>query len=102
MADRPSESEDQVRHLKVSESVVSAFQAVGIPSPPSDLAAILTTFVGNSTKAIPFREIANMSPGSGQLGALAITGVNMLIGSMTPTQRKAMKAGVNPLDPSLF
>lgn len=92
------ESEDQVRHLKASESVASAFQAMGMTSPPADLAAILTSFVSSSTKSIPFREIANMAPGSGQLGASALAGVNLLIGSMTSMQRDAMKAGVNQLD----
>ena len=93
-----SESEDTIRNLKASESVVGAFQASGIPSPPADLAAIVTTYVKNATMGIATREIANMQPGSGSLGTAATAGVNLFLGSMTPTQIEAMRAGVNPLD----
>jgi hypothetical protein len=49
---------------------------------------------------IPISQVANMAAGSGQLGVSAAQSVNLLIGMMTPTQREAMKAGVNPLDPA--
>jgi hypothetical protein len=94
------EGEDTIRNLKASESVVAAFQAAGIPSPPGDLAAIIGSYVKNATREIPGNQIANMSPGSGLLGASAATGVNLFVGNMTPTQREAMRAGVNPLDPA--
>jgi hypothetical protein len=94
-----TESEDTVRNLKASESVVAAFQAVGIPSPAPDLAQIITTYVTSKTQDIPFKQMSNMTPGSGQLGTSAAEGVTLLLGSLTPMQREAMKAGVNPLDP---
>jgi hypothetical protein len=94
-----TESEDTVRNLKASESVVAAFQAVGIPSPAQDLAQIITTYVKSKTQNIPFKQMSNMTPGSGQLGTSAAEGVTLLLGSLTPMQREAMKAGVNPLDP---
>ena len=96
----PPESEDMIRNLKSSESVVSAFQAAGFPSPPGELAQIATTYVKSQTQQIPINQVANMAAGSGQLGASAAQGVNLLIGMMTPMQREAMKAGVNPLDPA--
>lgn len=94
-----TESEDTVRNLKASESVVAAFQAIGIPSPAPDLAQIITTYVKSKTQNIPFKQMSNMTPGSGQLGTSAAEGVTLLLGSLTPMQREAMKAGVNPLDP---
>lgn len=94
------QSDDAIRNLKASESVVAAFQAAGFPSPPGELAQIATTFVRSQTLQIPINQVANMSAGSGQLGAAAAQGVNLLIGLMTPMQREAMKAGVNPLDPA--
>jgi hypothetical protein len=94
------ESEDMIRSLKSSESVLAAFQAAGFPSPPGDLAQIATAFVKSQTQQIPINRMANMAAGSGQLGASAAQGVNLLIGLMTPMQREAMKAGVNPLDPA--
>jgi hypothetical protein len=48
-----SDSDDAIRHSRASESVSAAFIAAGIPSPPGDLAAIVTTYVKNSTKEIP-------------------------------------------------
>jgi hypothetical protein len=95
-----NESEDQIRNLKASESVDTAFRAAGIQNPPPDVAAIITTFIKNATKGIPISQLANMAPGSGDLGTLAARGVNLLVNSMSATQLQAMKAGVNQLDPS--
>ncbi len=39
-----------------------------------------------------------MSPGSGVLGTSAAAAVNQFVSSLTPSQREAVKAGVNPLD----
>ncbi len=94
------QSEDAIRNLKASESVVAAFQAAGFSSPPGELAQIATTFVKSQTQQIPINQVANMAAGSGQLGASAAQSVNLLIGTMTPMQREAMKAGINPLDPA--
>jgi hypothetical protein len=96
----PPESEDMIRNLKSSESVVASFHAAGFPSPPGELAQIATTYVKSQTQQIPIDRVANMAAGSGQLGASAAQSVNLLIGTMTPMQREAMKAGVNPLDPA--
>jgi hypothetical protein len=96
----PTENEEQVRNLKASESVVAAFRSAGFPSAPRDLSAIITTFVSNSTRGIPFGKISNMTPSDGQLASFATMGVNSLIESMSPVQREAMRAGVNPLDPA--
>jgi hypothetical protein len=93
-----SENDDAVRNLKSSESVVAAFHAEGFPSPPGDIAAIITAHVKSSTRDIPLNKIANMTPGSGPLGTSAAAGVNMFMNSLTPAQREAIKAGVNPLD----
>ena len=94
------ESDDSIRNLKASEAAESAFQAAGIPSPPADLAAIVGTHVKGATRDIPLNQLANMAPGSGQLNASAVGAVNMLIGSLDPTQREMLKAGINPLDPA--
>jgi hypothetical protein len=95
-----SENDDAVRNLKSSESVVAAFHAEGFPSPPGDIAAIITAHVKSSTRDIPLNKIANMTPGSGPLGTSAAAGVNMFLTMLTPAQREAAKAGVNPLDPA--
>src|SRR4051794_16649230 len=92
------ESEDQVRNLKASQSVEAAFQAAGIPSPPGDIAAIITNHVKSEIQNLPLNQVANMSPGSGPLGTSAIAAVNQFVSSLTPSQREAVKAGVNPLD----
>jgi hypothetical protein len=92
------ESEDQVRNLKASQSVEAAFQAAGIPSPPGDIAAIITNHVKSDIQALPLNQVANMSPGSGPLATSAISAVNQFVSSLTPSQREAVKAGVNPLD----
>jgi hypothetical protein len=93
-----TESEDQVRNLKASQSVEAAFQAAGIPSPPGDIAAIITNHVKSEIRTLPLSQVANMSPGSGPLGTSAIAAVNQFVSSLTPSQREAVKAGVNPLD----
>ena len=93
-----TESEDQVRNLKASQSVEAAFQAAGIPSPPGDIAAIITNHVKSEIQTLPLSQVANMSPGSGPLGTSAIAAVNQFVSSLTPSQREAVKAGVNPLD----
>lgn len=93
-----SENDDAVRNLKSSETVVAAFHAEGFPSPPGDIAAVITAHVKSSTRDIPLNKIANMTPGSGPLGTSAAAGVNMFMNSLTPLQREAVKAGVNPLD----
>jgi hypothetical protein len=93
-----TESEDQVRNLKASQSVEAAFQAAGIPSPPADIAAIITNHVKSEIQTLPLSQVANMSPGSGVLGTSAIAAVNQFVSSLTPSQREAVKAGVNPLD----
>jgi hypothetical protein len=95
-----TESEDQVRNLKASQSVEAAFQAAGIPSPPGDIAAIITNHVKSEIQTLPLSQVANMSPGSGPLGTSAIAAVNQFVSSLTPSQREAVKAGVNPLDAS--
>jgi S1/P1 Nuclease len=95
-----SENDDAVRNLKSSESVVAAFHAEGFPSPPGDITAIITAHVKSSTRDIPLNKIANMAPGSGPLGTSAAAGVNMFLTMLTPAQREAAKAGVNPLDPA--
>ncbi len=71
----PTENEEQVRNLKASESVVAAFQSAGFPSAPRDLSAIITTFVSNSTRGIPFGKISNMAPSDGQIASFATMGV---------------------------
>jgi hypothetical protein len=91
--------EEAIRYRKSSESVDAAFAAEGFPSLPG-LAAPIVSFVQQSTRGIPFSTIANASPGSGPLNASAASGVSLLLGTMTPQQREAMKAGVNPLDPA--
>ena len=95
-----SENDDGIRNLKASESVVAAFHAEGFPSPPAGIADIISTHVKSSTRDIPLSKIANMSPGSGSLGTSAAAGVNMFLNMLTPQQREAAKAGVNPLDPA--
>jgi hypothetical protein len=95
-----SENDDGVRNLKASESVVAAFHAEGFPSPPAGIADIIATHVKSSTRDIPLSKIANMAPGSGSLGTSAAAGVNMFLNMLTPAQREAAKAGVNPLDPA--
>jgi hypothetical protein len=95
-----TESEDQVRNLKASQSVEAAFQAAGIPSPPGDIAAIITNHVKSEIQTLPLSQVANMSPGSGPLGTSAIAAVNQFVSSLTPSQREAVKAGVNPMDAS--
>jgi len=92
------ESEDTIRNLKASESVQAAFQASGIPSPPGDVAAIITNHVKSAIQGLPLSQVANMSSGSGELSTAAVAGVNMFMNSLTPSQRDAVKAGVNPLD----
>jgi len=92
------ESEDTIRNFKASESVQAAFQASGIPSPPGDVAAIITNHVKSAIQGLPLSQVANMSSGSGELSAAAVAGVNQFVNSLTPSQREAVKAGVNPLD----
>lgn len=93
-----TESEDTVRNLKASESVQSAFMAAGIPSPPGDVAAIIANHVKGTIQGLSLSQVANMSPGSGELGSAAVQAVNQFVNSLTPAQRDAVKAGVNPLD----
>ncbi len=93
-----SESEDGIRNLKASESVVAAFQAAGFPSPGGELAAIISNYVKSETRGIPLSQLANMTPGSGPLSTSAAAGVNQYLAGLTPQQREAVKAGVNPLD----
>ncbi|MCA1515644.1 hypothetical protein [Bradyrhizobium sp. NBAIM01] len=88
------ESEDAVRNLKASESVQSAFLSVGIPSPPGDVAALITNHVKEAVQGISLSQVANMSPGSGELGLAAVQGVNQFMNSLTPAQLAAVKAGV--------
>jgi hypothetical protein len=95
-----TENDDGVRNLKASESVVAAFHAEGFPNPPAGIADIIATHVKNSTRDIPSNKLANMTPGSGALGTSAAAGVNMFLNMLTPAQRDAAKAGVNPLDPA--
>src|SRR5258707_9796572 len=100
MAASVPESEDAIRNLKASESVTAAFNAVGIPNPPGDLANIVSTYVKSATRDIPLNQIAYMAPGSGTLGTSAATGVTMFFNALTPAQRDAVKQGINPLDPA--
>jgi hypothetical protein len=94
------DSEDAVRHTKAALSVDAAFAAEGLPNPPSGLASLVADYVNRSTRDIPASKIANMAPGSGNLGAAATAGVNVVLGSLTPDQRAVMRAGGNPLNPA--
>jgi hypothetical protein len=94
------ESEDQIRDLKASESVSAAFQALGMPAPPSGIADIIATHVKAETRSISIRDFKNMAPGSGSLGTSASSAVNVFLSMLTPAQREAAKAGVYPLDPA--
>jgi hypothetical protein len=89
-------SEGAIRHNKASLSVESAFAAEGFGSAPAGLAALVADYVNRSTRDIPVNKLANMSPGSGNLGTAAAAGVNVVLGSLTPVQRDVMKAGGNP------
>lgn len=91
--------EEAIRYRKSSESVDAAFAAEGFPNLPG-LAAPIVSFVQQSTRGISLSTIANASAGTGPLNASATSGVSLLLGTMTPQQREAMKAGVNPLDPA--
>ena len=91
-------SEGAIRHNKASLSVDSAFAAEGFGSPPAGLAALVADYVNRSTRDIPVSKLANMSPGSGNLGTAAAAGVNVVLGSLTPVQRDVMKAGGNPFN----
>jgi hypothetical protein len=92
-----AESDDAVRHLKASESVEAAFHAMGFPSLPG-LTALITDHVKGATQSIPLKDIRNMTPGTGQLGTSAMSGVSLIVSMMNPAQREAAKAGVNPFD----
>ena len=94
-----SDSEDSIRSLKASQSVEAAFQAIGIPSPPGDIANTISSYVKSATTNIPASRIANMTAGSGELGASAVRGVNEFIAMLTPDQRMALSQGRNPFDP---
>lgn len=93
-----TESEDAIRNLKASESVQAAFLATGIASPPGDVAAIITNHVKSAIQGLPLSQVANMSPGSGVLATSAAAAVDQFVSSLSPSQREAVKAGVNPLD----
>jgi hypothetical protein len=93
-----TEDDGGIRNLKASQSVEAAFQAAGIPSPPGDIAAIITNHVRSEIQALSLSHVANMSPGSGPLATSAVAAVNQFVSSLNPSQREAMKAGVNPLD----
>ncbi|MEI9803521.1 MAG: hypothetical protein WDN48_02360 [Pseudolabrys sp.] len=94
------DSEDQVRNLKASESVSAAFQGQGMAAPPPGIADIIAAHVKSETKSITLKDIKNMAPGSGGLGVSAASGVNLFLSMLSPAQRDAAKAGVNPLDPA--
>jgi hypothetical protein len=89
-------SEGAIRYNKSSLSVDAAFAAEGFGSPPAGLAAMVADYVNRSTRDIPVSKLANMSPGSGNLGTAAAAGVNVVLSSLTPVQRDVMKAGGNP------
>ena len=91
-------SEEAVRLSKSSESVIAAFTAEGFGNPPAGIAALVTDYVRRATQDIPLKTIAHMTPGSGNLGLSAATGVNMIMGSLSPMQREVMKAGGNPFN----
>ena len=90
--------ENAIRYNKASLSVDAAFTAEGFGSPPAGLAAMVADYVNRSTRDIPVSKLANMSPGSGNLGTAAAAGVNIVLGSLTPVQRDVMKAGGNPFN----
>lgn len=92
--------EGAIRHLKATLSVDAAFAAEGFHSPPGALAAMVADYVNQATRNISISKIANMAPGSGNLGTAAAAGVNVVIGSLTPDQRTVLRAGGNPLSPS--
>ncbi|WP_298242025.1 hypothetical protein [uncultured Bradyrhizobium sp.] len=94
-----TESEDAIRNLKASESVMAAFLAERVPTPPAEVAALITNQVKSAIKALPLSQVANMTPGSGVLATAASAGVEQYLGMLTPAQREAAKVGVNPLDP---
>jgi hypothetical protein len=94
------ESEDQVRNLKASESVQAAFQGQGYPAPPPGIADIIAAHVKSETRGVGLRDLKNMTPGSGQLGSAASSGVNIFLSMLTGPQRDAAKAGLNPFDQS--
>jgi hypothetical protein len=94
-----SESEDAVRHNKASLSVDAAFAAEGLGSPPAGLAAMVADYVNRATRDIPVAKLANMAPGSGNLGTAASTGVNVALGTLTAEQRSVLRAGGNPFNP---
>ncbi|MHB8268606.1 hypothetical protein [Bradyrhizobium sp.] len=93
-----SEGEDAIRNLKASESVSAAFHGQGMPAPPSGIADIIAAYVKAQTKSIAVADLKNMTPGAGSLGSSAASGVNLFLSMLTPAQREAAKAGVNPLD----
>jgi hypothetical protein len=91
-----TENDGAIRNLKASQSVKAALQAAGIPSPPGDIAAIITNHVKSEIQTLSLSQVANMSPGSGQLATSAAAAVNQFVSSLNPSQREAVKAGVNP------
>jgi hypothetical protein len=93
-----SESENTIRGLKSSLSVVAAFQAEGFPSPPAGLASMVADVVRSATQGIPLEQFASMAPGTGRLVTAAFAAVNLVVGGMTQEQKEAMKAGANPFD----
>jgi hypothetical protein len=69
-----------------------------MPAPPSGIADIIAAYVKAQTKSIAVADLKNMTPGAGSLGSSAASGVNLFLSMLTPAQRDAAKAGVNPLD----
>lgn len=94
-----SESEDTIRNLKASQSVEAAFNAVGIPSPPPDVAAIITSQVKSTVRGLSSSQVANMTPGSGLLGTAAMQAVDQYLSALSPSQLAAAKNGLNKLTP---
>ena len=95
-----TESEDTIRNLKATESVMAAFLAERFPTPPAEVAALITNQVKSTIKDLPLSQVANMTPGSGVLGTAAAAGVEQYLAMLNPAQREAAKVGVSPLDPA--
>ncbi len=94
--DTMPESETAVRTLKASQSAKLAFVAAGIPNPSPALVNMVADYVRRRTLGIPPGQIAAMGPGSGELAANAVAGVNMAMGALSDEQRAAAREGNAP------
>lgn len=91
-----TESAIAIARVRVGESVAAHARSIGILDLPADRFAMMVDHAVKLLETLSPSELANLSPGTGQLAAAVTSSFNAVYGQLNEGQLRALRHGIDP------